>query len=210
MSMIKRIFEILVAIFLLIIFLLPSAMICLVIYYQTNQFPIFVQLRGVLINNKLFKIYKFRTIKEGKDGTMDIYPFGKLLRETGFDEIPQLINIIKGDMAFIGPRPLNKQDLCMLKTYKKATSFEQNEIEIKPGITGWWQLNRYNNNSIKYLFEAEKYYIEHKSLLFDLKIIWNTILLFMKRGNKESSISAMHNVDLADIEIHGIFIKKTI
>ena len=158
MKRIKRLFEILSASFLLIIFFVPSIIVCIVIYVRTNQFPIFVQLRGLTLKNGPFKIYKFRTIKNSvkpvnsyeynydlnfQVNEGELYPFGSFLRKTGLDEIPQLINIIKGEMTFVGPRPLDTKDLLYISRYYKNEYEERKKIKIKPGITGLWQINKY-------------------------------------------------------------------
>ena len=121
-----------------------------------------------------FKIYKFRTM----DGT-HITKFGNLLRSTGLDELPQLINIVKGDMQFIGPRPLTKSDITRLGW---ITPEHKARWSIKPGITGLAQLNKNCNadESIK----LDLYYIEHQSLKLDLKILVKTLNIISVKKSK--------------------------
>ena len=207
----KRLLEILSASLLLIIFFIPSIIICIVVYIQTEQFPIFVQIRGITLNKNIFQIYKFRTLKDViksinldgygysrnyEVGEKEMYPFGRFLRETGLDEIPQLINIIKGEMTFIGPRPLDKKDLRKFREINETDYGKREEINLKPGITGWWQISRNHESGLKYLIESDEYYAEHKSLIFDVSIILKTIHLSFSRGNKENSPISTNSIKL--------------
>jgi lipopolysaccharide/colanic/teichoic acid biosynthesis glycosyltransferase len=219
MKRIKRLFEILSASFLLVIFFIPSIIVCIVIYIRTNQSPVFVQLRGLTLKNRIFKIYKFRTIKDlikpvnsyGYNYNIDfqvseggIYPFGSFLRKTGLDEIPQLINIVKGEMTFVGPRPLDIKDLLYISRYYKNGYKEREKIKIKPGITGWWQINKYKNGGLNHLIDSDKYYVENKSLYLDLSIIIHTVFLSVRCGNKESKLISTTNNNISFAQIHNL------
>ncbi|KKM03771.1 hypothetical protein LCGC14_1771050 [marine sediment metagenome] len=115
--------------------------------------------------DKVFIIYKIRTMTNDK-----VTKIGKFLRETGLDELPQIINIIKRDMVLVGPRPLTPQD------HKKFRRFT---LSVKPGITGWWQIHGRNQNDI---FQYDRQYIRTKSFWLDLYIILKTIpLVGLKR-----------------------------
>ena len=199
----KKYFDFTLALILLLLFLLPIIIISLIITIRTKQFPIFVQLRGLTLKNRVFKIYKFRTIKDSvkpvssyeynydlnfRVNEGEIYPFGSFLRETGLDEILQLINIVKGEMTFVGPRPLDTKDLLYISRYHKNEYKEREKIKIKPGITGLWQINKYKNGTLKHLVDSDKYYVENKSLYLDLRIIIKTIFLSVRCGNKESKL----------------------
>lgn len=194
MRITRRSIEVIFAIILLVVFLIPSVFICLIIFLQTKQIPIFVQKRGLTLNNYWFNIFKFRTFKNCYDNKKnknqisvkrDIHPFGRLLRKTGLDEIPQLINIIKGEMNFIGPRPLNLKDLLEIKNNFPKIYLEREKLNLKPGLTGWWQINKPNKIGIKHLIEADKYYFNNKSILLDIKILYRTFILAVSGGNRD-------------------------
>ena len=127
-------------------------------------------------NGKIFKVMKFKTMTDERDDEGNLLPdaerltkVGKFVRSTSIDELPQLINVLKGDMALIGPRPL-------LVKYLPLYSKEQaRRHEVRPGITGWAQCNGRNAISWKKKFELDVWYVDHISLLLDLKIIFLTI-----------------------------------
>ena len=127
-------------------------------------------------NAKIFKVVKFKTMTDERDEDGNLLPdkdrltkVGKFVRSTSLDELPQLINVLKGDMALIGPRPL-------LPKYLPLYSKEQyRRHEVRPGITGWAQVNGRNNISWTKKFEFDVWYVDHCSFLLDLKIIFLTI-----------------------------------
>lgn len=127
-------------------------------------------------NVKIFKVMKFKTMTDERDADGNLLPdkdrltkVGKFVRSTSLDELPQLINVLKGDMALIGPRPL-------LPKYLPLYSKEQyRRHEVRPGITGWAQVNGRNNISFTKTFEYDVWYVDHCSFLLDLKIIFLTI-----------------------------------
>ena len=127
-------------------------------------------------NAKIFKVVKFKTMTDERDAEGNLLPdkdrltkVGKFVRSTSLDELPQLINVLKGDMALIGPRPL-------LPKYLPLYSKEQyRRHEVRPGITGWAQVNGRNNISWTKKFEYDVWYVDHCSFLLDLKIIFLTI-----------------------------------
>jgi lipopolysaccharide/colanic/teichoic acid biosynthesis glycosyltransferase len=127
-------------------------------------------------NAKIFKVMKFKTMTDERDANGNLLPdkdrltkVGKFVRSTSLDELPQLINVLKGDMALIGPRPL-------LPKYLPLYSKEQyRRHEVRPGITGWAQVNGRNNISWTKKFEFDVWYVDHCSFLLDLKIIFLTI-----------------------------------
>ncbi|MBT6739632.1 MAG: sugar transferase, partial [Nitrospina sp.] len=134
-------------------------------------------------NNMIFKMPKFRTMKRGtpdvathllKAPDQFITPLGKILRKTSLDEIPQLWNIIKGDMAFVGPRPalFNQDDLISLRE-------EQGVHKLTPGITGWAQIKGRDELPIPEKVEMDVYYLKHRSLLLDLKILVLTLIVVL-------------------------------
>lgn len=137
---------------------------------------------------KPFTIIKFKTMNDKKDDKGDLLPdkermtaIGRLVRKSSLDELPQLINVVKGDMSLIGPRPL-------LYKYLPLYSPEQDRRhEVKPGITGWAQVNGRNSISWTRKFELDVYYVDHLSFLLDLKIFWLTILKILKREGVDQS-----------------------
>lgn len=137
--------------------------------------PFFVQSRPGK-SGRIFKIIKFRTMTDGRDENGNLLPdaqrlteIGKFVRKTSLDEIPQLINVIKGDMSFVGPRPL-------LPEYLPIYSEEQKKRHnVRPGITGWAQVNGRNAISWKRKFEFDVWYVENISIWLDLKILFKTV-----------------------------------
>ena len=141
-------------------------------------------------NGKIFKVIKFKTMTDEKDANGKLLPdaqrltkVGKFIRSTSLDELPQLINVLKGDMALIGPRPL-------LPEYLPLYSKEQaRRHEVRPGITGWAQVHGRNAISWQEKFRFDVWYVDHCSLAVDLKIIWLTIMKVVKREGISSSTS---------------------
>ena len=156
--------------------LFPVFIVCALALSIANQgSPFFFQTRPGK-NEQLFRIIKFKTMndKRGADGQLlpdaqRLTPWGRFVRKTSLDEIPQLLNVIKGDMSLIGPRPL-------LVQYLPLYSQEQTRRhEVRPGITGWAQVNGRNAISWEKKFALDVYYVNHCSFLFDLKILFLTV-----------------------------------
>jgi lipopolysaccharide/colanic/teichoic acid biosynthesis glycosyltransferase len=153
--------------------------------------PFFFQLRPGK-NEKLFKIIKFKTMTDAKDSDGNLLPdverltkVGRFVRKTSLDELPQLINVLKGDMSLIGPRPLLPQYLSLY------SDFQKRRHEVKPGITGWAQINGRNAISWEKKFEFDVWYIDHISFLVDVKISLLTVKkVFISEGiNNEGQLS---------------------
>jgi O-antigen biosynthesis protein WbqP len=151
-----------------------------------DGYPFFFNQKRVGINYSFFNIYKFRSMKKNTPNVAThllinpdeyILEIGKFIRKTSLDELPNLINIIKGEMVFVGPRPAlyNQDDLMVLRV---AAGVDK----LKPGITGWAQINGRDDISIEKKVELEKEYLQKKSLLFDIEIIIKTFtnVLFSK------------------------------
>ncbi|WP_150541615.1 sugar transferase [Clostridium perfringens] len=178
---IKRILDIFVALGLLIA-LFPVIVIVAVLVKTKLGSPIIFTQERVGKDNKIFKMIKFRTMKECIDKDGNILPdedrltsFGKKLRSSSLDELPELINILKGDMSLVGPRPL-------LVDYLPLYSKEQiRRHEVLPGLTGWAQVNGRNNLIWNEKFELDVYYVENWSLTLDLKIFFLTFYKVFKR-----------------------------
>lgn len=141
------------------------------------------------LKGKPFKIIKFKTMneKKGEDGKLlpdvqRITKFGAFVRNTSIDELPQLINVLKGDMAIIGPRPLLMQYLPL---YSKE---QARRHDVRPGITGWAQCHGRNNLTWTKKFELDVWYVDHISFLTDCKVICTTIKKVLKRADIENNI----------------------
>lgn len=186
-NLLKRVIDFLIA-FSGLILLSPVFLIVLVVlYFQNDGKPFFFQRRPGL-NEKMFNIIKFKTMTDKKDSKGNYLPdadrltsMGSFIRQTSLDEIPQLINVLKGDMAMIGPRPLLPQYLPLYNESQKRRH------EVRPGITGWAQVNGRNAISWTKKFELDVWYIDHVSFLLDCKIVLLTVKkVFKKEGiNKE-------------------------
>lgn len=143
---------------------------------------------------KIFKVIKFKTMTDERDfdGKLlsdadRLTKVGKFVRTTSIDELPQLINVLKGDMALIGPRPL-------LPKYLPLYSLEQaRRHEVRPGISGWAQCHGRNAISWKEKFELDVWYVEHCSLWTDIKVIWITIMKVAKRADVNSATMEAFN-----------------
>ncbi|WP_443091670.1 sugar transferase [Basfia succiniciproducens] len=173
--MIKRLFDIVVALIALILF----SPLYLFVAYKVKQnlgSPVLFKQTRPGLHGKPFEMIKFRTMKDGADENGNILPdaerltpFGKMLRATSLDELPELWNVLKGDMSLVGPRPLLMEYLLL---YNER---QAKRHEVKPGITGYAQVNGRNAISWEQKFELDAWYVEHQSLWLDLKIIAKTI-----------------------------------
>ena len=135
-------------------------------------------------DGKLFKLVKFKTMTDERDADGNLFPdadrltkVGKFVRSTSIDELPQLFNVLKGDMALIGPRPLLVQYLPL---YSKE---QARRHEVRPGISGWAQCHGRNNISWTEKFKLDVWYVDHVSLMTDLKVIWITVMKVLKRAD---------------------------
>lgn len=174
----KRVLDFLISLFALII-LLPLFLIVSVGVLISDGSPVFFRQKRVGKNNELFEIYKFRTMKRGtenvasndlSDADVKITRFGKILRATSIDELPQLLNILNGSMSLIGPRPLIPEETKIRELREKY-----NVYSVRPGITGWAQVNGRDNVSAEKKALLDKEYVEKQSLMFDIKIFFMTI-----------------------------------
>ena len=147
-------------------------------------------------DEKIFKVIKFKTMTDERDATGNLLPdaerltkVGRFVRSTSIDELPQLINVLKGDMSLIGPRPL-------LVKYLPLYSKEQaRRHDVCPGITGWAQVNGRNLCKLSKKFEYDVWYVDHCSLSTDIKILWMTIMNVLSRKNIGEGSGNMEEVD---------------
>jgi undecaprenyl phosphate N,N'-diacetylbacillosamine 1-phosphate transferase len=152
--------------------------LALIVLNKNN--PFFVQPRGGF-KNSVFNILKFKTMNDKKDDLGNLLPdnkrvtkFGKLLRKYSIDELPQLMNVLKGDMSLIGPRPFHARYLDLYSDRQKERH------NVRPGLTGWAQINGRNNITWKEKFELDLFYIDNQSFNLDLTILTKTILKVVK------------------------------
>ncbi|WP_414047878.1 sugar transferase [Macrococcus equi] len=131
-----------------------------------------------------FEIYKFRTMTDERDEKGELLPdevrltdFGKTIRKLSIDELPQLLNVLKGDISLVGPRPLLMQYLPLYNEHQRR------RMEVRPGITGWAQVNGRNNISWEEKFDLDVWYVDHQSFILDLYIIYLTILKVFKQAD---------------------------
>ncbi len=150
------------------------------LFFANDGKPFFFQLRPGK-NGKIFKIIKFKTMTDKKDENGNLLPdadrltkIGSFVRKTSLDEIPQLLNVIKGDMSLVGPRPL------LPKYLELYNDFQRRRNEVKPGITGWAQVNGRNSISWEKKFEYDVWYVDNVSFLLDIKILIMTVLKVVK------------------------------
>jgi len=184
----KRFFDIFLSCLFLIVFSIPILLVTLMVKV-TSKGPALYASNRVGINNSTFKMYKFRTMKTDtpplathlmKNPEQYLTPIGIFLRKTSLDELPQLFNIFKGDMSFVGPRPalFNQDDLVALRTEKGIDS-------LVPGLTGWAQINGRDELPIPVKVGFDEYYYKNKSLLLDLKILFLTFVKVLQREGVE-------------------------
>lgn len=157
--------------------------ISLILYFDFKESPFFFQKR-VGKNNRIFSIIKYKTMKNTRDENGILLPdelrltkLGTLIRKTSLDEIPQLFNVLKGEMSFVGPRPLLESYLPLYNEFQKKRHL------VKPGITGWTQVNGRNSNSWEQKFEYDVWYVNNISFLLDIKILFKTVKkVFISEG----------------------------
>jgi lipopolysaccharide/colanic/teichoic acid biosynthesis glycosyltransferase len=151
------------------------------IYIAMGSNPIFAQSR-IGVNERTFTFYKFRTMSDVRDKTGKLLPdrqritaLGRFLRSTSLDELPQLWNVLQGDMSLVGPRPLLPEYL------PRYSAFERRRHEVKPGITGWAQVNGRNDLSWGEKFELDVWYVDHWSPWLDARVLWMTVSQVLRR-----------------------------
>ena len=188
--MIKSIFDKILALFLIILFSPIYIIVSLLIFFKMGS-PILFRQKRPGYNEKIFGIYKFRTMTNDADADGNLLPdeqrlvgIGKFIRSTSLDELPQLFNVLKGEMSFVGPRPLLIEYLDLYNDKQKRRH------DVKPGITGWAQVNGRNAISWEQKFEYDVWYVDNQSFWLDIKILWMTFLKVVKRSDISSSSSA--------------------
>ncbi|MGH2278557.1 undecaprenyl phosphate N,N'-diacetylbacillosamine 1-phosphate transferase [Aliarcobacter sp. ERUVET-7] len=186
----KNLFDKILALFLIILFSPIYIVISLLIFFKMGS-PILFRQKRPGYKEKIFGIYKFRTMTNEKDVNGNLLPddkrlvgIGKFIRSTSLDELPQLFNVLKGEMSFVGPRPLLEEYLPLYNQKQKRRH------DVKPGITGWAQVNGRNAISWEQKFDYDVWYVDNQSFWLDIKILWLTFLKVVKRSDISSSTSS--------------------
>ena len=179
-NIIKPIFDFSLAIIGILLFSPLFVILTIILYFANGGQPFFFQLRPGK-EGKLFRIIKFKTMNDKRDAGGNLFSdaerltkIGKFIRKTSLDEIPQLLNVIKGEMSLVGPRPLLPSYLDLYN------DFQRRRNEVKPGITGWAQINGRNHISWEEKFKYDVWYVDHISFWLDFKILIITILKVVK------------------------------
>ncbi len=182
-SFFKPLFDFLFSVIGLVLVSPLFVVVTIALYFANNGNPFFFQLRPG-INGEIFRIIKFKTMNDKMDLKGNLLSdgerltnIGKFVRKTSLDEIPQLLNVMKGDMSIVGPRPLLPEYLSLY------SSTQSRRHEVKPGITGWAQVNGRNAISWQQKFELDVWYVDNISFWLDLKIVLLTVKkVFMSEG----------------------------
>lgn len=192
----KRLLDVLVAIMVLVVMFPIIFVASLILLFQNKGKVIFFQERPGL-HQKAFRIVKLKTMTDEKDSQGKLLPdnqritkAGKIIRKLSIDELPQLINVLNGDMSLVGPRPL---------LFKYIPLYTENQLrrhEVRPGITGWAQVNGRNSITWTKKFELDIYYVDNISIILDIKILWMTFLKVIQReGINQSEVQPMQPFD---------------
>lgn len=178
----KRFFDFLISLIALIVVSPILLIVTILLFFFNKGAGVFFFQERPGKNNKIFKVVKFKTMTDERDATGELLPnkdrltpFGKFVRATSLDELPQLINVVKGDMALIGPRPLLTWFLPL---------YDERQIrrhEVRPGITGWAQVNGRNLCKYSQKFEYDVWYVDHLTMWLDIKILWITVMNVIRR-----------------------------
>ena len=197
----KKLFDILIALLGLIIVAIPMLIVEIAIKIESKGPVIFKQER-VGKNGKVYWMYKFRSMCVGAEqqeggvycvkGDKRVTKVGRFIRATSIDELPQLINIIKGDMSLIGPRPVLTY---YPKAWEEYTEEELKRFSVRPGVTGWAAVHGRKTNTVKARFEYDNYYVDHLSFWLDFKIFFMTIKsVFTNEGNEDDGSSEVNDL----------------
>ncbi len=177
---VKRLFDIIFTLVLVVILSPVLLVTCILVKRKLGSPALFRQERPGR-RGKIFIMYKFRSMTDARDESGELLPdsvrltgFGKLLRKTSLDELPELFNILKGDMSFVGPRPL------LVRYLDRYTPEQARRHEVKPGLTGWAQVNGRNAISWEEKFKLDVWYVDHWTLWLDLKILFLTFAKVFK------------------------------
>ena len=177
----KRVFDVVVSAVALTVLAPVMGLTALAVWRTMGRPVLFRQARPGL-HGKPFVMYKFRTMRDLRDAEGNLLPdearltpFGRWLRTTSLDELPELVNVLRGEMSLVGPRPL------LMEYLERYTPEQARRHEVKPGITGWAQIHGRNNLSWEERLRLDVWYVDHWSLWLDLKILWRTLWMVLRR-----------------------------
>jgi len=177
----KRVFDIVVSVVALLLLFVPLMVLIFLVRRKLGSPVFFRQVRPGL-RGQPFQMVKFRTMMDKRDANGNLLPdaerltsFGRLLRATSLDELPELWNVLKGDMSLVGPRPLLMEYLPLY------TPEQARRHEVAPGVTGWAQVNGRNALSWEEKFALDVWYVDNRSLWLDIRILWMTVMKVLKR-----------------------------
>lgn len=188
---IKRLFDIFVAVVALLLVGWLLVLVAVFLHFANKGAGAFFLQERPGKDGRIFRIVKFKTMTDERDAEGNLLPdgqrltkVGKFVRSTSIDELPQLLNVLKGDMSLIGPRPLLVQYLPLY------TPEQARRHEVRPGITGWAQVHGRNAISWREKFKLDVWYVDHCTLMTDLKVLWLTAVNVLKRKDINSATSA--------------------
>jgi sugar transferase EpsL len=198
--LLKRVFDLFLTIPAGLLALPLMGVIALMVRLRLGS-PVFFRQQRPGLNGKPFVMYKFRTMTDTRDAQGNLLPdaerltsFGRFLRSTSFDELPELFNVLTGDMSLVGPRPL------LMHYLDRYTPGQMRRHDVKPGITGWAQIHGRNTISWEEKFALDVWYVDHWSLWLDLKILFLTVWkLIMREG-----ITQAGHATMAEFRGHGL------
>lgn len=221
----KRIFDIVFSLLLITVTLPIQLVIALLLILIMRENPFFVQERGITLEGKLFRMLKFKTMNSVEKQfyihhnpkeifllpnlAVELNVFTRWLRKSGMDELPQLYNVLLGEMSMVGPRPLMIQDLEIMKKEFPGEYQLRSEIKLKPGITGIWQLIGERNLGVENLVSYDLYYDHNQSVLLDIQILFVTIPIVFFAMNSDAIIPRLNlvrnffNLTSAELIVHG-------
>ena len=192
----KRFFDFIIVLIVLLCIWWIIAIIAIWLHFANKGAGAFFTQTRPGKNGTLFKVIKFKSMTDERDANGKLLPdaqrltrVGRFIRSTSLDELPQLINVLKGDMALIGPRPLLVQYLPLY------TKEQARRHEVRPGITGWAQVHGRNLTKLSKKFEYDVWYVDHLSFALDLKILWMTFLKVVRREDVGQGAGNMQEVD---------------
>ena len=216
--MLKRLIDVLLAI---IIMLLGSPiifLILLIVLIIMRENPLIFQVRKITLDKKEIKVIKIRTIKSSKnvieleEKCINVFIksefkqfvpfFCRWLRKTGIDEIPQVLNVLKGEMSFVGPRPFPENDLVIMERLEPKYYSKRMSIVSKPGITGYWQVFGNREEGTPNLIECDEQYEKQKSFSLDLKIAVKTIFVLITAKHSDAIIISKSPMTLSSLEFN--------
>lgn len=197
----KRLLDFLIALVSIVLLFPLLILIAVVLIFANDGAGVFFFQERPGLNGKLFKVIKFKTMNESLDAEGNLLPdllritkVGRFIRNASLDELPQLFNVLKGDMALIGPRPLLTQYLPL---YSKE---QMRRHDVRPGISGWAQVNGRNTISWGEKFKLDVWYVDHLSFLLDLKILFMTIIKVFRRDSINNTLAEREFTTMPDFD----------